>query len=86
MVDVWFAVALLIAPVFAEYAKIRVKAEKAFSMVALAGLFLLLAGSFQVQFFNMAAGYSLYAVYLFEFLGWLVLLIGVLWAATKLVK
>ena len=82
---VWFALATLLAPVFAEYAKIRGKADKAFSFIGTSGVFLLLAMGFQLEFFTAFAGQAaMYGVYLFQFLGWLVLLIGVLWAASRL--
>ncbi len=81
MVDVWFAVATLLAPVFAEYAKIRVKAEKQFNFIAAAGIFFLLALGFNASFFTaLAGGAEVWGMYLFEFLGWLFLLVGVLWA------
>jgi len=86
MADVWFALAVLIAPVFAEYAKIRTKVEKPFNFIAAAGIFFLLAIAFTADFFAMAGGAAVYGVYLFEFLGWLFLLIGVIWAALGLMK
>lgn len=79
-VDVWFAVATLLAPVFAEYAKIRSKAERQFNFIAAAGIFFLLAIAFNASFLSLAGGAALYFLYLFEFLGLLFLLIGVLWA------
>ncbi|NIP40019.1 MAG: hypothetical protein GTN39_00715 [Candidatus Aenigmarchaeota archaeon] len=85
-VDVWFALAILIAPVFAEYAKIRTKVERPFNFIAGAGIFFLLAIAFTADFFTFAGGAAVYGVYLFEFLGWLFLLIGVLWAALGLMK
>ncbi|MCD6590344.1 MAG: hypothetical protein J7K72_00025 [Candidatus Aenigmarchaeota archaeon] len=78
---IWFALATLLAPVFAEYAKIRTKAERQFNFIAAAGIFFLLAVGFQVSLFtNFAPTAYMYGVYLFEFLGWLFLLVGVLWA------
>ncbi len=83
---VWFALATLLAPVFAEYAKIRAKAERQFSFIAGAGVFFLLAMSFELSLFNLAGGAQVYAMYLFQFIGWIMLLIGVLWAALGLMK
>ncbi len=80
MVDVWFAIATLLAPVFAEYAKIRVKAERQFNFIAAAGIFFLLALAFNASFLALAGGAGIYGLYLFEFLGWIFLLVGVLWA------
>jgi len=87
MADVWFALAVLIAPVFAEYAKIRTKVERPFNFIAAAGIFFLLAIAFNASFFvAFAGGVEAFGMYLFEFLGWLFLLIGVLWAALGLMK
>jgi hypothetical protein len=86
MADVWFALAVLIAPVFAEYAKIRTKVERPFNFIAAAGIFFLLAIAFNVSFFTLAGGVEAFGMYLFDFLGWLFLLIGVLWAALGLMK
>lgn len=79
-VDVWFVVATLLAPVFAEYAKIRVKAERQFNFIAAAGIFFLLSIGFTASFFALVGDTALWGMYLFEFLGWLFLLVGVLWA------
>lgn len=79
-VDVWFAIATLLAPVFAEYAKIRVKAEKQFNFIASAGIFFLLAIAFNASFLTMAGDAAMYGMYLFEFLGWIFLLVGAIWA------
>ena len=83
---VWFSLATLLAPVFAEYAKIRSKAEKQFSFIAIAGVFFLLSMSFELSFFTMAGSAAMYGAYLFQFLGWILLLVGVLWAALGLMK
>jgi hypothetical protein len=79
-VDVWFAMATLLAPVFAEYAKIRVKAEKQFNFIAAAGIFFLLSIAFTASFLEMAGTVAMYGVWFFQFLGWLFLLVGALWA------
>lgn len=83
---IWLAIATLLAPVFAEYAKIRTKVERPFNFIAGAGIFFLLSAGFSLSFFDLAGGAAVYGVYLFEFLGWLFLLIGVLWAALGLMK
>jgi hypothetical protein len=80
MIDVWLAVATLLAPVFAEYAKIRSKAERQFNFIASAGIFFLLALAFNASFLTIAGGAAIYGLYIFEFLGWLFLLVGVIWA------
>ena len=80
MIDVWLAVATLLAPVFAEYAKIRSKAERQFNFIASAGIFFLLALAFNASFLTIAGGAAIYGLYIFECLGWLFLLVGVIWA------
>ena len=87
MADVWTALALLLAPVFAEYAKIRAKTSKAFNFIAGAGVLTLLAVSFGV--FNGISGAESVATYgglLFEFIAWIFVLVGALWAALDLTK
>ncbi|HDD46528.1 MAG TPA: hypothetical protein ENG42_03555 [Candidatus Aenigmarchaeota archaeon] len=85
-VDVYLAVAVLLAPVFAEYAKVRAKAEKAFSMLVVSGLFFLLSLSFGATVFAGFGSLALFGTMLFEVLGWLLLLIGAVWVAVLLLK
>jgi hypothetical protein len=81
MVEVLFAIATLLAPVFAEYAKIRSKAERQFNFIAAAGVFFLVSIAFTATLFTYAIGNAyIFGVYLFEFLGWIFLVVGALWA------
>jgi hypothetical protein len=81
MVEVLFAIATLLAPVFAEYAKIRSKAERQFNFIAAAGVFFLVSIAFTVSLFTNTLGSSyILGQYLFEFLGWIFLVVGALWA------
>lgn len=85
MADVWTILALLLVPVFAEYAKVRGKASRAFNLVFGAGVLLLLANSFSLV---SAAGASVVSggTLLFNVIAWILLLVGSLWAAYNLVQ
>lgn len=78
-------VVIFLVLVFAEYAKIRGKAEKQFTWIAGAGIFFLLAAGFELEFWGLVTG-ARFGSYLFQFLGWLWLLIGVLWGVLALTK
>jgi hypothetical protein len=81
MMDIWFVIATLLAPVFAEYAKIRSKAERQFNFIAAAGVFFLVSIAFTASLFTNLVGASyIFGVYIFEFLGWLFLIVGAVWA------
>ncbi len=83
-VDIWFVLVIFLAPVFAEYAKIKGEIEKQLKWIETAGLFFLLSIGFGVLLTY--TNYANYGSMLFDFLGWLFLLIGVLWAAANLLK
>ena len=77
---------LFLVLVFAEYAKVRAKAEKQMKFVAGAALFFLLAFAFSgLSVWGMVAGAE-YGTYLFEIIGWIFLLIGTLWGAIVLAQ
>ena len=81
MVDIWLAIATMLAPVLAEYAKIRTKAERQYNFIAAAGIFFLVSIAFTANLFtNMLGGSYIFGVYIFEFLGWLFLVVGAVWA------
>jgi hypothetical protein len=81
MIDIWLAIATLLTPVFAEYAKIRTKAERQFNFIAAAGVFFLVSIAFTASLFtNMLGSTYIFGVYIFEFLGWLFLVVGAVWA------
>lgn len=74
--------------VFAEYTKMRAKMDKQFKFIAGAAVLFLLAYSFMagtLAVWGMVSG-IVYAQYLFEFIGWIFLLIGTLWAAVEFLK
>ena len=73
---------------FAEYMKMRNKYQKAFGMIAASGLFFLLAAVMVtgvLGVLSMAGGIEMYLMYLFEVLGLLLLLVGVLMGVKDMV-
>jgi hypothetical protein len=82
---VGLGVAMLLAPAIAEYAKLRHKAEKGFSWVATAGVFLIFSAAFTVLPSISSPTGWLSVVQpvgaIFEVVGWLFALIGVLFIA-----
>jgi len=77
---VWLGLALLIAPVLAEYAKMRQKAAQGFGMLGTAGVSLLLAETFTVDLaaFGVASSTLLWGTALFNVIGLVLALIGTL--------
>jgi hypothetical protein len=73
--------------VFAEYVKLRAKADKPMKFVAGAGLLFLLAFAFTpaLAAMGMVPG-VVYGQYLFEVIGFILLLIGTLWGTIELLK
>ena len=76
---------ILLAPVFAEFAKIRTKATRAFSMIAASGVLFLLAAGFNV-FIGIEATVAYYGAMLFDVIGFIFLLVGAVWAALILMQ
>jgi hypothetical protein len=80
----WLGVAFLLAPVFAEWAKLRHKAEKGFNWFAVAGAFFLFAAVFY-GIPSVSAGGVLAVVaplgQVFEIIGFLFALIGTIFVA-----
>lgn len=80
-------IALLLAPVLAEYAKIRHKADKGFAWLAVAGVFFLFTGTFASAV--TLGGYVGDATWntlasIFEVIGWLLALIGTIFVAYEI--
>ena len=76
---------ILLAPVLAEFAKIRTKAARAFSMIAASGVLFLLAMGFSV-FSGISYEVTVYGAMLFDVVGFIFLLVGALWAALILMQ
>jgi hypothetical protein len=83
--DILAIATILLAPVFAEFAKIRAKAARAFSMIAASGVLFLLAMGFSV-FSGIEASVALYGAMLFDVIGFIFLLVGAVWAALTLMQ
>ena len=84
----YLAIACLLVPVFAEYAKIRKNAEKAFNWIAIGGVSFILATAFGVSFWTTigAETVTTYGGLIFEFVGWIFVLIGALLAIVEIIK
>lgn len=79
----------LLVPVLAKYAKIKKHAKKAFNWIAGAGISFILATAFNykvVSFWMYAGKISTWLQQLFEFIGWIFLLVGSIWAMVELAK
>lgn len=79
-------IACLLAPVFAEYAGIREMAKKGFSLIAGAGVLYILSGGFSIShvFSTYSTQVATYGAMIFDFIAWIMLLIGGIMAAYKL--
>ena len=79
--------ALLLLPAFAEHAKIRSKSMKGFNLVFSSGVLFLLALGFGV-FAGIpgATNVALIGEELFDFIGWVLLLVGSIMVALDLSK
>ncbi|HJW97118.1 MAG TPA: hypothetical protein VJ485_03065 [archaeon] len=76
---------ILLAPVFAEFAKVRAKAARAFNMIVASGILFLLAMGFSV-FVSIASPVAFYGAMLFDLIGFIFLLVGAVWAALTLMQ
>jgi hypothetical protein len=74
--------------VFAEYTKLRSKLDKQFAFITGGAIWLLLAYLFTnvLTFWGQVGNVAIYGLWLFEFLGFLLILIGALWAGIKLIS
>ncbi len=86
---VYLAIAALLAPALAEMAKIRAKADKAFTWVAVGGVMFVLAAAFgmvDLSIVGIAATMTLPLVSLFSIIGLVSVLVGSLMASIALLK
>jgi uncharacterized membrane-anchored protein len=84
---VYLAVAALLAPAFAEIAKLRAKADKAFACMAAGGVLFLLAAAFSVVDLNVyVAGLSTTVTTVAGVLGLICVLAGAVMALIALLK
>jgi len=83
----YLGIACVLLPVFAEYAKVRKDSEKAFNWLAAGGISFILAAAFGVNLWTTyIPELATYGGMLFEFIGWLFVLIGALLAIAAFVK
>lgn len=86
---IYLAIAALLAPALAEMAKIRAKADKAFTWVAVGGVMFVLSASFalvDLSIVGIAATMTAPLVSLFSIIGLVAVLVGSLMASIALLK
>ncbi len=86
---IYLAIAALLAPALAEMAKIRAKADKAFTWVAVGGVMFVLSASFalvDLSIVGIAASITAPLVSLFSIIGLVAVLVGSLMASIALLK
>jgi len=85
---VYLAVAALLAPALAEMAKIRAKAEKAFTWIAVGGILFVVAAAFATIDLAVVgiAGISTTLSMIFGVVGLIAVLVGALMASIGLLK
>lgn len=85
---IYLAIAALLAPALAEMAKIRKKADKAFTWIAVGGVLFVLAATFSVVDLSVVGitGVSSGLVSIFSVIGLVAVLIGALMTSIALLK
>jgi len=88
---VWLGLVCLLVPAIAQYAGLKKKTEKGLGWIAIAGLMFILAGAFDATTVTFWATSDLTSVadggmYLFQIIGWIFVLVGVLSAAFEYFK
>jgi len=86
---VLLGLAFLLAPVFAEYSRIRKKAEKGFNWIAAAGILFLFAGTLSTSIMPATLADTLGELYireLFYVVGWIFALIGTVFGAYEILS
>lgn len=88
---VWLGLVCLLAPAIAQYAGVKKKMDKGLGWVAVAGLMFILAGAFDASVVTFWATSDLGSVadgglYLFQIIGWIFVLVGVISAAFEYFK
>ncbi len=86
---IYLAIAALLAPALAEMGKMRAKADKAFTWVAVGGVMFVLSASFalvDLSIVGIAASMTAPLVSLFSIVGLVAVLVGSLMASIALLK
>lgn len=81
------AIAVFMIVVFAEYGNVRKRAERGFGFLAAGGLLFFLAATFNLEVLKtVTVQGALYGQYLFQVIGWIFIIVGVVWASVDLSK
>ena len=83
---IWLGLALLLAPVFGEYGKVKAKGSKGFLWLAVGGAMYLLAAAFSYEFWSGIGSTLMYGTALFSVIGLIATLIGALLVLSDLFK
>jgi hypothetical protein len=77
---VGLGIACLLAPAIAQFAGTRKKAERGYNWIAIGGLMFLLAATFSIELWTLTklTGVSGVGSQIFQTIGWIFVLIGVL--------
>jgi len=83
---VGLGLALLLAPAIAEFAKIRNRADRGFSWIAVSGVFFLFAATFSISAIQTGGYLEVLSSgkTLFEILGWIFALIGTIFVGYEM--
>ncbi|MDD5416545.1 MAG: hypothetical protein PHU12_01060 [Candidatus Aenigmarchaeota archaeon] len=82
----WLGIALLLTPIFAEYGKIRAKADKGFLWMGAGGALYLLAAAFKLGIDGMTLSALGWGATLFSVVGLIVTLLGAVFVLTGIFK
>ncbi|MCD4739642.1 hypothetical protein K8R43_00460 [archaeon] len=81
------AIAVFVLIVFAEYGKVRKKAERGFGLFAAGGMMFFLAATFNLEVLSIISNQgALYGQYLFQAFGLIFVFVGTIWASVDLSK
>jgi hypothetical protein len=77
---VGLGIACLLAPAIAQFAGTRKKAERGYNWIAIGGLMFILASAFAIEFWTLTklTDIATWGSQLFQVIGWIFLLVGVL--------
>ncbi len=82
----WLGIALLLAPVFAEYGKIKKKGDKGFLWMGAGGALYFLAAAFKLGIVGMEMAELAWGATLFSVIGLIVTLIGAIFVLLGVFK
>ena len=82
----WLGIALLLAPIFADYGKIKRKGDKGFLWIGAGGAMYLLAAAFKLGIDGMSVAQLAWGSTLFSVIGLIVTLIGAIFVLLGVFK